>query len=68
MVNRMRPVLTEHLRTAGGANCTQIARPRPRFAAVTKGDDSVATGSSAPACPGRLVALSPVLVLDDVAG
>jgi hypothetical protein len=29
MVNRTRPVLTEHLRTVGGADCTQFVGLRP---------------------------------------
>jgi hypothetical protein len=36
MVNRMRPVLTEHLRTAGEANCTQIARLRLLACSITQ--------------------------------
>jgi hypothetical protein len=52
----------------GVAQSSSAQRHRRRFAAVTKGNDSVATGSSAPGMPGRLVALTPVLMLDDVAG
>jgi hypothetical protein len=46
MVNRMRPVLTEHSRTVGGAHSTQIARLRPIRYSLGEAPPIVAAGEA----------------------